>query len=112
MLDPIMNDVSPIIDREAQRAKDTHGSGYASEHEAYGVLAEEVQEGWEEAELTAQQLAYLLNAIRADDRSAIFDKLRRTQRHATKACCEYIQVAAVCKKAMDWLGGTANAENS
>lgn len=111
MLDPIVQEVSPIIDREAQRAKDNHGSGYASEHEAYGVLAEEVQEGWEEAELTSAQMADLLCAIRADDRSAIFDKLRRTQRHAMQACCEYIQVAAVCKKAMDWLGGTANAEN-
>lgn len=44
MLDHVMKDINAAKDAELLRIKQNHGETYASIHEAYGVLAEEMHE--------------------------------------------------------------------
>lgn len=98
----LTNAINNIALLEATNAKQKHGTTYASHHEAYGVLAEEVQEAFYELNTAKRNMDYLLRYIHADDAEGIRLAVDAIKAKAILAAAEAVQVAAVCQK---WLEG-------
>jgi len=71
---PWASDVTARVSAEVLRAQQLHGEGYASDHEAYAVLQEEVEEVWD------------------------WVKEKRAERDRAAMVKELVQVAAVAVK--------------
>ena len=97
----LIREVRTTVDAEMARAQDVHGLHYASAHEGYGVLAEEMYEAETETIHLGAIKNWLMNALHADDPDQMVDVLDELAEHATLAACEYIQVAAVAQKMID-----------
>lgn len=100
-----------IAASETGRAKEVHGTTYASHHEAFGVLAEEVQEAGEEHKSVQKHMEQLLRFVRTDYTEGIADCLRVLMQDAIRAAAESVQVAAVCSKWLDMMGGAENVSH-
>ena len=82
--------VTPLIDEELKRANDKFPL-FSSDHEAYGVIGEEIKEVQED--FNALYLHYL------KFRNEVFcDSVDSEKRQAMYLACEAIQVAAMAKK--------------
>ena len=97
--------VGCLCDDELARIKELHGETYASIHEAYGVLAEELYEARHEVKALRGHVKDLLEDLPEEDVDDICCDLNEAWWRAINAACELIQVAAVCKKARDGMGG-------
>lgn len=97
--------VSRVLDEEIARIKSRYGETYASIHEAYGVLSEELHEARHEVKGLRSYVKELLTDLPLEDRDVLLCDLNEAHWHALNGACELIQVAAVCRKAMDGLGG-------
>lgn len=100
-----------VSDGETQRAKEIYGADYASQSEAFGVLAEEVQEAGEEHKEILTLVDHLLRFVRSDYRDGIVDRLAVMREAALREAEESIQVAAVCRKWLDMMKGKENEQN-
>lgn len=100
MMELIM-EMRGVVDHEVSRAMAIHGRGYASLHEGYGVLSEEVYEAEKEVRDFRRIQSWLLRSIHEDDFEALRDALEFMQETATLAACECAQVAAVATKMLD-----------
>ena len=110
MIDPIMTEISQVVQEELQRARVDHGETYASMHEAYGVLCEELHEaGIEYREIQAYE-GMLSGAIHKGNEKLLRSELDVICSRAIRAACELVQVAAVCRKAMQGLEGAADGQ--
>lgn len=69
---------------------------FASNHEGYAVIKEEVEEAVEESNLTVDNLEILWSVIR--ENGAGLESVSYIKQHAIKAAAEFIQVAAMCEK--------------
>jgi len=69
---------------------------FASNHEGYAVIKEEVEEAVEESYLTVDNLEILWGVIR--ENGVGLESLSYIKQHAIKAAAEFIQVAAMCEK--------------
>lgn len=98
MMDKLMKNIRYAVDAEQQEAEKNHGRTFASAHEGYGVLAEELQEATDEEENVMTSLGKLLYAIRQDSVENIENVCLRIERCAMLAACEYCQVAAMARK--------------
>lgn len=96
MLDHMMEPLEILAMKECERAKAEHGHRYASEHEGYGVLVEEVQEASEELDRICDLMADLLRQVRYGSPMGVV--LGEIRRHALQGAAECVQVAAVCDK--------------
>ena len=83
---------------EAEHARRTHGPDYASHHEGFGVLAEEVQETDDELRTMQRHIEHLLREVRAENSEGIRLTLGAIRQDAVRAAAEALQVAAVCEK--------------
>lgn len=90
--------IAALVACEADRARDLHGRTYASHHEGYGVLAEEVQEAEEELSELRDSMQHLLRYIRVSCDPGIRLTLSAIKDSAIRAAAELTQVAAVCQK--------------
>lgn len=99
----LLNDVRAVADTELGRAQVNHGKHYASPHEGYGVLTEELYEADTEVAHVGVIKTWLLTALHADDREQMLNALEELEERATLAACEYIQVAAVARKMVETL---------
>ena len=97
----LTNAITNLVLLEDTNAKEVHGATYASHNEAFGVLAEEVQEADDDLGDVKRYMEHLLRYVRCDDVSGMRDALNAIQRTAVNAAAEAIQVAAVCEKWMD-----------
>lgn len=97
MMNELIAAVTALVGEETQRAKENHGEKYASLHEGYGVLAEEILEAGEELQMIEAYKQAVLSAIHLDN-DQIGAWLREVERAAINAACECIQVAAVARK--------------
>lgn len=95
--------VSRVLDEEISRIKARYGETYASIHEAYGVLSEELHEARQEVKGLRAYVKDLLSDLPFEDRDDLRCDLNEAYWHALNGACELIQVAAVCRKAMDTL---------
>lgn len=105
MIDTLMLIVQAAAADELKRARDDHGYAYASPHEAYGVLSEEVYEAEAEMQTVTAFTRDLVWYIHSNDRDRLIDALGEIEESARRGACELIQVAAVCRKALAGLGG-------
>lgn len=90
-----------LLKQELELANKDNGDHFHSVHEAYGVIAEENNEAWDESIDVHTKLDDLLSAIRANNRDRVLDAAKDIERHATLAACEYVQVAAMARKLRD-----------
>lgn len=87
-----------MAQNEYDRAAMLHGYYFASAHEGYGVIAEEVQEAGDELETAEAVMRQLLLAIREEKTQSIVDLADYIRDKAVSAAAECIQVAAMCAK--------------
>ena len=91
--------VDAAVMTEKIDAKRVHGEYYASAHEGYGVLMEELHEAAVELrDLDSLIREQLIEDIHENDDQAIIDTLYDVELYARKLACEAIQVAAVARK--------------
>ena len=94
----IVHPINLLVETEYQRAERLYGGVFASGHEGYGVIAEEVQEAVEETNDVITKLDALLRSLRGEDRQNIIDRADALGDSAVSAAAELIQVAAMTQK--------------
>lgn len=99
----LIREVRSTVDMELERAQENFGQHYASAHEGFGVLSEELFEAETETIHINAIKNWLMNALHANDTAQMVDVLDELTERATLAACEYIQVAAVAQKMIDTL---------
>ena len=87
-----------LVDKEYKHAAAAYGPTFASHHEGYGVLAEEVLEAETDIRILERDLRCVLTAIRKGEPQELSGHLKRMYRVAINGAAECIQVAAMCKK--------------
>ncbi|MBR5878315.1 MAG: hypothetical protein IKY91_02095 [Akkermansia sp.] len=105
MMKKTLQGVKALVFRELNMAKAVNGPVFHSAHEGYGVLAEEMDEGHNEAWKADRGLAKLLGAIRSNSPSKIRGITYEVERYATQAAAEYIQTAAMARKLRETIDG-------
>lgn len=91
--------VQAAVMTELADAKRTHGEKYASPHEGYGVLMEELHEATVELrDLDSAITEQLIEDVHANDLEGIVCTLADVELTARHLACEAIQVAAVARK--------------
>lgn len=99
-MDKLISEVAQLVEEEYGRAGAKFGLTNHSNHESYAVLMEEVEEAADEHTMIDRDLPYLWNLIKRNAPSDdICNTCRHIQTHALLAACEFIQVAAMAKKA-------------
>lgn len=94
----IVHPINLLVSDELDRASRIHGETFASAHEGFGVIAEEVNEAGDEWESAEKGLRVLIAAIRTEDTSHIIDAADYIRDRAVAGAAELIQVAAMCEK--------------
>lgn len=98
-----MTEILQTIEQEAQTEAaraDKKWPHYASHHEAYAVLLEEVQEAWSELKGLRHALNLYWGAIRnncTDDYAELLELIRK---QSLLCAAEAVQAAAVCNRAL------------
>ena len=84
---------------EYNRAAEKFGKAHNSPHEGYAVILEEYEEAQQESDMFLRELEYYWGSVK---RNSTFsdDTLENMQAYAMRAAAEWIQVAAMCYKAM------------
>ena len=93
-----MEGVKYLVQNELDMACDDNGEHFASDHEAFSVILEEVAESKEELAVIIDCMNGLWRSVRQDTKNG--DILTDIERHARRLACEAIQVAAMARKAM------------
>lgn len=93
-----MEGVKYLVQNELDMAADDNGEHFASDHEAFSVILEEVAESKEELAVIIDCMNGLWRSVRQDTKSG--DIFTDIERHARRLACEAIQVAAMARKAM------------
>lgn len=99
--------ISEAITLEIVNAVKLHGAEYNSDHEAYAVLLEEVEETERNLDYVKNHLAMIWDAVKADDDNEVKANARIIALDAVELAKEACQIAAVCRKI---LGETDNAK--
>lgn len=94
----IVQPINLLVSDELDRASKLHGAVFASAHEGFGVIAEELQEVGDELEIAEGNLATMLAFIREGDSQRIADVADCLRDRAVNAAAELVQVAAMCEK--------------
>lgn len=100
MIDGVHKDLIVTEEHELARAREQFGEKYHSQHEAYGVLAEELYEFERENEWIKTYTSDLMSAMHLNDDGEMKMTLENLRCAALMEACELIQVAAVCRKEM------------
>lgn len=94
----IVHPLNLLVSDELDRASKIHGAVFASPHEGYGVIAEELQEAVTEIERAQAVMYQFLKAIHEENAKATIDMADCIRDMAVNAAAESIQVAAMCQK--------------
>lgn len=101
MMDELIREVQASVENEYGRAAARFGETNNSNHESYAVILEEFQEALNEESRAGLGLNVFWDAVKCDEPDQ--DKvtaLLDLQARATLAACEFIQVAAMARKAV------------
>lgn len=104
-------EVRGLVAKALDEAQAKHGKYFASWHEVYGVLAEEVMEVQTELRILEAAMGHLIHAIHDTDESAISADLYAVCQRAELAASEAVQVAAVVVKALMSKGEWQNRDH-
>ena len=96
--------VSKLIDIELENANKKFPL-FASEHEGYAVLLEEVEECDDEMATIQGNASYLWSAVKVNNSEWKREAISTAYDAALNLACEAIQVAAMCKKYEMFLDG-------
>jgi len=94
-------DISKLVQEEYDRAAEKFGAANNSDHESFAVILEEYEESTEQArafEITME--SYWKSVKRNMPIEPMNLILQQMQEFATNAAAEWVQVAAMCYKAM------------
>lgn len=94
----IVQPINLLAADEYDRAAGIHGALFASTHEGYGVIAEELQEAVTEVERAQKVMYHLLSAIHKEKPQTICDMADHIRDAVINGAAEMIQVAAMCEK--------------
>lgn len=94
----IVQPINLLVSDEYDRAAKLHGAVFASPHEGYGVIAEEVLEVQNENAKIVSGCQTLLAFIQQEDMQKVMDTADAIRDAAVNAAAECIQVAAMCEK--------------
>lgn len=95
----LLNEVDKAIQNEYDRAKEKFGPYHNSPHEGYAVILEEVEEAEEDRETFRHLLEWYWSRIKKNDASA-YQTAVAMEKVAAHAAAEWIQAAAMCRKAI------------
>ena len=90
--------INQAVVYEFQKIIKDHGAVYASEHEAYAVLKEEIEEAAEDMEQINRDLAYLWALIKNNHIKKGGGTIAEVIDYAKMLAQEAVQVAAVCER--------------
>ena len=91
--------IEQAVCHELRNIVKKYGPTYASEHEGYAVLLEEVEEACEAANYMQDALKILWTSIRQNEFSNF--ELSQVYNYAKGLAEEAVQVAAVCERFME-----------
>ena len=99
-MDELISNVQSLAEQEYERASELFGAVHNSEHEAFAVLLEEIEEASQEIGTATSALYELWNLIKskASTEPEKLDLLAAIRARAVLAACESIQVAAMAHK--------------
>lgn len=97
-MEKLRREICETTGKEYVRACNEWGDVFASLHEGYGVIAEEVQEACDEQERIMTSLGDLLYKIREGSPDDVENVCHRIERYARLMACESVQVAAMARK--------------
>ena len=93
-----MQGVKYLVQNELDMACEEHGNRFNSDHEAYAVIHEEIEEMLDEVEKVELFDRSLWHIVMGDLQTD--SSLRLIEDAAIRCACEAIQVAAMARKAM------------
>lgn len=97
MITKLRNILDCMVEDELKWARKEHGEKFNSDHEAYAVTLEEVQEAQDEFKIVIEELAGLWRCVKYDW-TVQNDVLDRISTHAINGAAELVQVAAMARK--------------
>lgn len=100
-MNEMLNSIRTLIVEERVRADRANAPRFASPHEAYGVIMEEMMEAEAEYAALMDNSKRLMIKIHANSANGYATTLKRMQECAYNAVAELVQVAAMCGKALD-----------
>lgn len=92
-----MKALEPVVDAELERAQWNKGKTFASPHEGYAVIKEEIEECTEALAGQWTSLTEVWKAVR-DDRDIAGEVVCSLCSSAKETAAEAVQVAAMCEK--------------
>ena len=98
----LLNEVEQAAKNELARANAIHPL-FNSLHEAYGVLAEELDEATEALKLTEENFDMFFACVKKNNEKSVYTYLEAARNTALDCAAESIQVAAMAQKAIDSL---------
>lgn len=101
MMTKLVNEVEELVECEYGRAGAQHGLIHHSDHEAYAILLEELEEAKDEVRFCESALTRFWDQIKRNVKSedSKLNSLNLVYNNAILGACELIQVAAMAKKA-------------
>lgn len=93
--------IGKAVAYELQNIVKNHGAVYASEHEGYAVLLEEVQEACEASKWMKENLDAVWSDIRDNSLEVIGSDLGQVREWALALAEEAVQCAAVCERFLE-----------
>lgn len=98
-MNAIHKDIKALVITEMAEANKTHPM-FASLHEAYAVICEEVDEAREECDEVEKFMALAWKQVRKDNPKLTLEHISRVKDAAIRLAEEAVQVAAMCDKAI------------
>lgn len=99
-MERLIAEVIECIDSEYGRASEKFGSTNNSDHESYAIILEEVEEAQQELSYLKGDLSALWSSVKMNSSDEHkLNECSAVERTALLAACEFIQVAAMAKKA-------------
>lgn len=93
--------IQALAAEELADANTKHPPTFNSMHEAYAVLKEELEEAAEELEMCRERLDMLWLCVKNDDSLLTNKNLGYIKAYAVRAVQEFVQVVAMCDKALN-----------
>lgn len=90
--------INEAVVLELIRAVKVYGEDYHSNHEAYAVLLEEVEETERELDYIKNHMTMIWDAVKADNETEVKSNARIIALDAVELAKEAVQTAAVCRK--------------
>ena len=104
-MDELLKAISPLVSEELERANKKFPQ-FASAHEGFAVLLEEVEEAEENLDTISASMVSLWNSIKTDEVRTTHASVILNQ--ATELAAEAIQTAAMAKKFLDMMVAKEN----